>query len=142
MSYTSDGVLFEDETIQIGVKAEYHGHLGRLAIFIGNKISAALTNLKTVLEVTNPSALVVRFHDAPVTEIQGLAQVQELVHVECKEFFKDSPVLRMNYMAGEKERTLVVRLPVFLSRFIEGVTLEQGPFFERWKIIGGTSSLA
>jgi hypothetical protein len=46
----------------------------------------------------------------------------------------------MNYLAGEKERTLVVRLPVFLSRFIEGVSLEQAAFFERWKIIGGESS--
>jgi AP-2 complex subunit alpha len=26
---------------------------------------------------------------------------------------------------------------VFLNRFVEGVTLEQAPFFERWKIIGG-----
>jgi len=46
--------------------------------------------------------------------------------------------MRLTYLAG-KFSTVVLRLPVFLSRFMEGVTLEQAPFFERWKIIGGES---
>ena len=28
---------------------------------------------------------------------------------------------------------------MFLSRFIEGVSLDAGSFFERWKVIGGES---
>jgi AP-2 complex subunit alpha len=47
--------------------------------------------------------------------------------------------LRMSFMTG-KQTNLVLRLPVVLSRFVEGVTLEQAPFFERWKIIGGESA--
>lgn len=50
--------------------------------------------------------------------------------------FTDPPVLRVTYLAGTFT-TLVLRLPVVVSRFVEGVTLEQAPFFERWKIIGG-----
>lgn len=80
----------------------------------------------------------------PVQEIAGLAQIQELIHVECKEVFAEAPILRIIYSPGEgeKNRILVVRLPIVLSRFVEGVTLEQGPFFERWKIIGGEFSPA
>eukprot|EP00967_Tisochrysis_lutea_P114773 scaffold183272_cov30-Tisochrysis_lutea.AAC.1 len=33
----NDGVLFEDATIQIGVKMEFQGHQGRLGLFFGNK---------------------------------------------------------------------------------------------------------
>lgn len=79
------------------------------------------------------------FHDAPVNEIQPHNQVQELIHVECRDVFTDPPVLRVTYLAGTFT-TLVLRLPVVVSRFVEGVTLEQAPFFERWKIIGGESA--
>ena len=35
----NNGVLYENETIQIGVKTECRGNLARLAIFYGNKTS-------------------------------------------------------------------------------------------------------
>lgn len=136
LSYSTEGVLYEDEYIQIGVKAEYHGHLGRLALFFGNKLSTTFTNVSASLECPNPSAITAAFHDSPLSEIAGLAQVQELIHVECKNVFTESPILRLTYLAGSFT-TVVLRLPIFLSRFMEGVTLEQAAFFERWKIIGG-----
>jgi len=145
LSYSSEGILYEDDTIQIGVKSEYHAALGRLALFFGNKLDTSLADVRMTIEYPNSvtqTGLDIRFHDAPVTEIKGKAQVQEMLHVECKGFFSDPPVLRMTYevasgVESHGKRTLVLRLPVFLTRFVEGVTLEQGPFFERWKIIGG-----
>ena len=139
LSYANEGVLYEDDFIQIGVKAEFHSALGRLALFFGNKVSTAITDVDMTIEYPNAvtqAGLDIRFHDAPVREIAGRAQIQELLHVECKDFFSEPPVLRMTYLAGSFT-TLVLRLPVFLTRFIEGVNLEAGPFFERWKIIGG-----
>ena len=136
LTYANEGVLYEDDQIQIGIKAEYHSNLGRIALFIGNKISAEITDVKFHLEHSDPESLHIRFHDPPVGEIAGRAQIQELVHVDCRAFFKDPPVLRMSFLTG-KYTNLVLRLPVVLSRFVEGVTLEQAPFFERWKIIGG-----
>lgn len=108
-------------------------------MFFGNKVSTTLSDVNMTIEYPNAvtqKGLDIRFHDAPVHGIAGRAQIQELLHVECKEFFSDPPVLRITYLANSA-RTLVLRLPVFLSRFVEGVSLEQGPFFERWKIIGG-----
>lgn len=131
-------MLYEDAQVQIGLKSEYHGHKGRLAIFIGNKLPTPLTNLACSLDNPCPEALSTTFHDAPVTTIQPLEQVQELVHLECREPFTEPPVIRVTYLSGSFT-TLVLRLPVVLSKFVEGVELGQQAFFERWKIIGGTS---
>lgn len=38
----NNGVLFENEVIQIGVKSEFRQNLGRLGLFYGNKTSASL----------------------------------------------------------------------------------------------------
>lgn len=135
LSYASEGVLYEDKQIQIGIKAEYHGHLGRIALFIGNKISTPFTSIDARIE-NSQAGLSANFHDAPVTRIEGLAQIQEMIHVEARGVFTSPPVLRFTYLAGGFT-TLVLRLPVFLSKFIEGVQLDQAAFFERWKIIGG-----
>ncbi|ORX38335.1 adaptin N terminal region-domain-containing protein [Kockovaella imperatae] len=139
LTYAPEGVLYEDDHIQIGCKTEFHGALGRIALFFGNKVATAITDITMTVEYpegTLPTAIYAAFHDQPVKEIAGRAQVQELIHAECKDFFSEPPVLRMTYLANSFT-TLVLRLPMFLSRFIEGVSLEQAAFFERWKIIGG-----
>ncbi|RXK42346.1 AP-2 complex subunit alpha [Tremella mesenterica] len=141
LTYATEGILYEDSSIQIGIKAEYHSHLGRIALFLGNKLSAPFTHLSASIENPEPTALDAHFHGMPIGDIQPLAQVQELIHVECKDVFNQQPVLRVVYRTGEEgpkgQKVLVLRLPVVLSRFVEGVTLEKEAFFERWKIIGG-----
>ncbi|KAL7422361.1 hypothetical protein Q5752_003007 [Cryptotrichosporon argae] len=136
LSYANEGVLYEDKQVQIGVKAEFHGHLGRIALFIGNKISTPFTSVSMAIDNPDAAAVSAAFHDEPLTEIAPRAQIQEMVHVECKHFFSEPPVLRFTYLAGSFT-TLVLRLPIFLTRFIEAVSLEQAAFFERWKVIGG-----
>lgn len=136
LSYASEGVLYEDKQIQIGIKAEYHGHLGRIALFIGNKISTPFTSITARIENSQADRLSANFHDTPVSRIEGLAQIQEMIHVEARGVFTAPPVLRFTYLAGGFT-TLVLKLPVFLSKFVEGVQLDQAAFFERWKIIGG-----
>ncbi|WVQ68450.1 uncharacterized protein L199_006658 [Kwoniella botswanensis] len=151
LTYSNEGILYEDSTIQIGIKAEYHGHLGRLALFFGNKSEQTLKSFD--LSIDNPisNCLGVKFHDSPISEIVGGAQIQEMLHIECKLPFGlaqhgnglgQLPLIRLSYqvdgMDDKKEpKILVLKLPIVLSRFVEGVNLESGPFFERWKIIGG-----
>ncbi|OXC83109.1 AP-2 complex subunit alpha [Cryptococcus neoformans] len=140
LSFSNEGVLYEDTLIQIGVKAEYHGHLGRIALFFGNKADKPFTSFSALIDNPSPSAINIHFHDSPVGEIKAKAQIQEMIHVECREvFFREggTPLLRLSFLVGEERKILVLKLPVFLSKFAEGVHLESGPFFERWKIIGG-----
>jgi AP-2 complex subunit alpha len=136
LSYATEGVLYEDKQLQIGINAEYHGSKGRIALFIGNKLTTPFTSVSARIELPNANALEARFHEEIVNNIQPGQQVQEMIHVECKSVFTEQPVLRFTYLAGAFT-TLVLRLPIFLNRFIEGVQLDQAAFFERWKIIGG-----
>merc|ERR1719281_873796 len=39
---TNDAVLYEDDMLQVGLKTEYRGLEGQLAVYFGNKGSAAL----------------------------------------------------------------------------------------------------
>jgi AP-2 complex subunit alpha len=38
----NNGVLFENDLLQIGVKSEFRQNLGRIALYFGNKTSFAL----------------------------------------------------------------------------------------------------
>lgn len=130
-------MLYEDGQLQIGIKAEYHGSLGRLALFFGNKTSVGLTSFNATIDNAQPNSVSARFHETPVGEIGPLAQVQEMIHVECKDIFTTPPILRLSFKAVTQQ-FVVLKLPIFLCKFVEGVQLDQSAFFERWKIIGGS----
>lgn len=42
----NNGVLFENDLIQIGVKSEFRQNLGRIGLFYGNKTQLPLTNFQ------------------------------------------------------------------------------------------------
>ncbi|GAA5864008.1 hypothetical protein JCM8547_005307 [Rhodosporidiobolus lusitaniae] len=134
--YNPEGILWEDAQLQVGVKSEFHGHLGRVALYFGNKISVPLESFTVTVEADNPDALVVTVPKIPAPDISALSQVQLLVHVECNNVFDTPPLVNISYLAGSLQ-TIALRLPVWVSKFVEPVKLEAGAFFERWKQIGG-----
>jgi len=87
LTYHGDGVLYEDVQIQIGVKSRYQGHLGQVAVYMGNKVSVPLTSFTTTIHVSNPEALSVNFAKIPPSTIAARTQTQQLLHVECKKMF-------------------------------------------------------
>ena len=136
LTYTSEGVLFEDSQIQIGIKSRYQSHIGQLAIYLGNKVDAPLTSFTTALHVSDSSALSVSFAKIPPSTIGPRSQSQQLLQVECKKMFMIPPILTISYLAGSHQ-TISIRLPIVLTKFFEHVKLGQSDFFERWKLIGG-----
>jgi AP-2 complex subunit alpha len=136
LTYNAEGVLYEDVQIQIGIKSRYHGHLGQIAVYIGNKISAPLTSFTATLHTEDVDALSVSFAKIAPSTITPRTQTQQLVHVECKKAFSKPPILSVSFLAGSHQ-TIAVRLPIVLTKFIEHVKLGQAEFFERWKLIGG-----
>ncbi|KAF9822180.1 hypothetical protein IEO21_00174 [Rhodonia placenta] len=134
--YSTDGVLYEDVQIQIGIKSRYHGHLGQVAVYIGNKVSAPLTSFTATLHVEEPDALTATFAKIAPSMIAARTQTQQLVHVECKKPFTKPPILSVSFLAGAHQ-ALAVRLPIVLTKFVEHVKLGPADFFERWKLIGG-----
>ena len=136
LCYTNDGVLYEDVQIQMGIKSEYHSHLGRVAVYLGNKITAPLTSFTATIHVHDSDALSVTFAKIPQNVIASRAQVQQLLHVECKKPFSSPPLLSISFLAGSHQ-TITVKLPIVTTKFFEGVKLGPTDFFDRWKLIGG-----
>ncbi|ELU41448.1 AP-2 adaptor complex subunit alpha, putative [Rhizoctonia solani AG-1 IA] len=131
-----EGVLYEDVQLQIGVKSEYHGHLGRVALYFGNKLSSVMTSFTATVDIGDKDALSVSFAKIPPTTVNPKTQSQQLLHVECKSMFTNPPILNVSYMAGSLQ-SINLRLPIVLTKFYEGVKLAQAEFFERWKLVGG-----
>lgn len=136
LSYNSEGILYEDAQLQVGLKSEYHGHLGRISLYFGNKISAAFDSFTVTVESLEPNALSVTLPKFAPTVLNAATQIQQVVQVDCKDLFKQFPVLRISYLAGSLQ-TITLGLPVWLNKFVEPVVLSQVDFFERWKSIGG-----
>ncbi|PCH33642.1 AP-2 complex subunit alpha [Wolfiporia cocos MD-104 SS10] len=134
--HSPEGVLYEDVQIQIGIKSRYHGHLGQLAVYFGNKISAPLTSFSATLHVEEQEALSVSFAKIAPNIIAPRTQVQQVLHVECKKPFTKPPILSVSFLAGAHQ-AIAVRLPIVLTKFLEHVKLGQADFFERWRLIGG-----
>ncbi|THV04951.1 Adaptor protein complex AP-2 alpha subunit [Dendrothele bispora CBS 962.96] len=136
LTYSAEGVLYEDVQIQIGIKSRYQGHIGQLAIYLGNKVPTPLTSFTTTVHIPDPEALSVTFAKIPPNTIAPRTQTQQLLHVECKKAFSEPPLLTISFLAGSHQ-TLTIRLPIILTKFLEHVKFGQSEFFERWRLIGG-----
>lgn len=136
LTYTSEALLYEDVQIQIGYKSEFHGHLGRVALYFGNKLSAPLESFTATIDVPDPEALSVVFAKIPPSTVTPRLQTQQVLNVECKNVFTSPPILRISYLAGALQ-TINIRLPIVITKFLEPVKLAPSEFFERWKLIGG-----
>lgn len=136
LTYAAEGVLYEDVQIQVGIKSRYQGHIGQLAVYLGNKVDAPLTSFTATIHVSDPEALSVSFAKIPPSTIASRSQTQQLLHVECKKVFTTPPILTVSFLAGSHQ-AISIRLPIVLTKFFEHVKLGQSDFFERWKLIGG-----
>lgn len=136
LTYSADGVLYEDVQIQIGIKSRYQGYLGQLAIYMGNKVSVPLTSFTAMVHVSDPDALSASFTKLPPSIIAPRTQTQLLLQVECKKVFSAPPSISISFLAGAQQ-SVTLQLPVLITKFFEHVSLGPTDFFERWKLIGG-----
>lgn len=136
LTYNGDGVLYEDVQLQVGIKSRYHGHIGQVAVYMGNKISAPMTSFTATIQSGDPDALSVTFAKMPPTTIAPRTQTQLLLQVECKKPFSVPPTMTVSFLAGSQQ-SVALRVPVVITKFFEHVSLGQADFFERWKLIGG-----
>merc|ERR1712072_923215 len=126
--------LHEDDTVQIGVKMEFSGPMGRLALYFGNKTPMPLLQLST--QVAPCSALAIQ-SSALATELQPRTQQQQLFQVECLAPFGDAPQIAVRFVAQGAPAQLVLRLPLVPSKFTQPLRIEGAEFFRRWKVFDG-----
>ncbi|XP_037086570.1 LOW QUALITY PROTEIN: AP-2 complex subunit alpha-like [Pollicipes pollicipes] len=130
----NNGVLFENDILQIGIKSEYRLNLGRVGIFYGNKTPIALMGFSTSITLPDGLAKSLTVQAKPVDgSIEGGAQVQQMVNFEFIEEFVGMPDLSVSFMYSGVQQKLNLKLPVTPNKFFEPTEMNSEAFFARWK---------
>lgn len=126
----ADGVLYQDQWVQIGFKAEFSKGMGRMMLFYGNVSNQPLDSFTT--SVTDIPSLSLNLQPLRTT-IEPRAQVQQLLAMTCTGQFSDPPLLQLSFNAGGSPMRFAVKLPIVLSRFVDPQRMSAPEFFQKWK---------
>lgn len=137
----NNGVLFENDLIQIGIKCEFRQNLGRLGLFYGNKTQFPLSTFAVVL--ANPVEWInkLNMQIKPIEPILDAgAQIQQMVNAECVDDYTDSPALLISFIYNGVAQKINMKLPLTLNKFFEPTEMNADSFFGRWKNLGATNN--
>ncbi|KAK0055131.1 AP-2 complex subunit alpha-2 [Biomphalaria pfeifferi] len=131
-----NGVLFENDLLQIGIKSEYRQNLARVGVFFGNKTTFQFTNFVSDLVLPGNLSSALSVQPKPVDPtVDGGAQVQQLFNIECKDEFSEAPLLNISFTYSGKVQRLCLKLPVIINKFLEAAEMNSEAFFTRWKAL-------
>lgn len=133
----NNGVLFENDLIQIGVKSEFRHNLGRLGLFYGNKTSAALQNFvpSLIWSEEQNAKLSIQLRSVEPT-LEAGAQIQQMLNAECIDDYTDVPSMAISFTYNNMPQKITLKLPLFLNKFFEPTEMNGESFFARWKNLG------
>ncbi|KAL7992096.1 hypothetical protein Chor_016352, partial [Crotalus horridus] len=155
----NNGVLFENQLLQIGLKSEFRQNLGRMFIFYGNKTSTPFLNfVPTLICSDDLQSNILLFSLCKVQQknnrkqscflnlsrlnlqtkpvdptVEGGAQVQQIVNIECISDFMEAPALNIQFRYGGTLQNISVKLPITLNKFFQPTEMAANDFFQRWK---------
>uniref|UniRef100_A0A670JF56 AP-2 complex subunit alpha n=1 Tax=Podarcis muralis TaxID=64176 RepID=A0A670JF56_PODMU len=122
----NNGVLFENQLLQIGVKSEFRQNLGRMYLFYGNKTSIQFQSFTPTVSYPGDLQTV-----EPLVE--GGAQVQQVLNIECLSDFTEAPLINIKFRYGGTLQNLTLKLPVTVNKFFQATEMQSQDFFQRWK---------
>ncbi|XP_053093990.1 AP-2 complex subunit alpha-2 isoform X3 [Pangasianodon hypophthalmus] len=130
----NNGVLYENQLLQIGLKSEFRQNLGRMYVFYGNKTSTQFMNFSSSVVCHDALSNQLNVHTkASDPVIDGGAQLQQVLNIECLSDFVDAPVLNIHFRYGGSIQNISVRLPITLNKFFQPTEMTSQEFFQRWK---------
>jgi AP-2 complex subunit alpha len=135
MFFASEGVLYEDPQIQVGIRAEYRGHLGVVKLYFANKASFSIGSFTTTLDNKSAPDLKIDTKSLPDSTIEADSQAQQTLVCTSMAPFSEPPTIRISYLAGALQG-YTLKLPILPHRFMDPSDLSAEDFFKRWKQIG------
>ncbi|XP_073318803.1 AP-2 complex subunit alpha-2 isoform X1 [Pagrus major] len=130
----NNGVLFENQLLQIGIKSEYRQNLGRMYLFYGNKTSVQFASFTTTVSCPGELQPQLNVQTKPVEPlVEGGAQIQQVLNIECLTDFSDAPLLNIKFRYGGALQNLTLKLPVTINKFFQPTEMTSHDFFQRWK---------
>mmetsp|Transcript_2271 Transcript_2271/g.3007 ORF Transcript_2271/g.3007 Transcript_2271/m.3007 type:complete len:986 (+) Transcript_2271:82-3039(+) len=138
---SNEGVLYQDEYIQVGFKSEYSKGLGRMMLYFGNvSATQSLTNFNSIVSNhVNHISLNIQ----PVTStVEPRTQAQQLITMACLSAdFSTFPQLTISFSAAGKNVNIPVKLPLVVSKFMEPAQMNAPEFFQLWKQYDGPQTI-
>ncbi|XP_015255897.1 PREDICTED: AP-2 complex subunit alpha-2-like [Cyprinodon variegatus] len=133
----NNGVIYENQLLQIGLKSEYRQNLGRIYVFYGNKTSTQFLSFSTSVTSNDLLSTQLNVQVKPVDPlIEAGAQLQQILNIECVSDFSEAPVLNIQFRYGGTLQNITVKLPVMLNKFFQPTEMTSQDFFQRWKQLG------
>ncbi|KAG8140189.1 putative AP-2 complex subunit alpha protein [Naja naja] len=139
----NNGVLFENQLLQIGVKSEFRQNLGRMYLFYGNKTSVQFQSftptvsypgdLQNHILLYRPSSQLNIQTKAVEPLVEGGAQVQQVLNIECLSDFTEAPLINIKFRYGGTLQNLTLKLPITVNKFFQATEMQSQDFFQRWK---------
>uniref|UniRef100_A0A8C8GE29 AP-2 complex subunit alpha n=1 Tax=Oncorhynchus tshawytscha TaxID=74940 RepID=A0A8C8GE29_ONCTS len=116
----NNGVLYENQLLQIGLKSEFRQNLGRMYVFFGNKTSTQFMNF------------------AASVVCQDTLQIGDKCLHECcwKCYVIECFTLVSTHRYGGTLQNVAVKLPITLNKFFQPTEMTSQDFFQRWKQLG------
>ncbi|KAK9889257.1 hypothetical protein WA026_004534 [Henosepilachna vigintioctopunctata] len=136
----NNGVLFENDLIQIGVKSEFRQNLGRLGLFYGNKTNVPLQSFVPNLLWSEEQSSKLIIQMKPVEPVlEAGAQRQQTINAECIDDYTDTPSIGLSFLYNNMPQKITFKLPLTLNKFFEPTDMNAESFFARWKNLGSTN---
>jgi AP-2 complex subunit alpha len=87
-----EGLLYDDSTISIALKSEFHGNLGRMMLLYTNKTGGVLSEFRVIV----PISITLKMQMSAVPPVlQPGAPVQQMAQIEALQGFRDPPTVQV-----------------------------------------------
>lgn len=138
--FDSEGVLYEDPQIQVGVRAEFRGHLGVVKLYFTNKSSFAVGSFTVTIDNPYKESIRIDTKSMPDSNVEANGQTVMTVIITSLKPFPDAPTMRVSYLAGALQ-AYTLKLPVLPHRYMDPSELNAEDFFKRWRQIGNADGM-
>ncbi|KAL7747646.1 hypothetical protein RI367_006935 [Sorochytrium milnesiophthora] len=137
--YDNDGVLYEDASLQIGVKSKFQGELGAVSFYIGNKTNVAFNEFRISVQPL-PSLQLAVSSTFPGGVVGQGQQVQHIINIQLVNFdLLAPPLVHCTFapaapIASATEFTL--RLPLLITKFCAPLPVDGATYMGKWNAFG------
>jgi AP-2 complex subunit alpha len=132
VSLQNQGVLLEDDMVQIGFKAEWQRGQGRMMLYLGNKTATSFTGAAVIVPPVGFVAVQIPQKMSPIVD-PGTQQKLMLQFVSQSPFSAETSLpITLSFIAQGKGVQHKIDLPLNVTRFVDPVTLDGPKYFGLW----------
>jgi len=143
-SLRDSGVLFENDSCQIGIRADFNTPEVTIALFFGNKTSLTFEDFFATLEDPKKLFENFNFESTPPSRVEAGAQLQMKIATKYTSPQTNGdqvltqgslPILTFSYSANSEKTACKVQMPTFVNKFMQGAQMNSQQFFQRWQLL-------